>query len=871
VIGDLEEAHRSRIDRRGHVVGAVLTSLEALDVARAFLVVAVFRRGPSISLLDFKLGARMLIRYPGLTVVGALAMAFAIWVGAGTFEILYQVVRPSVPLDEGDRIVGIRVVNVATSDGELRLLSDLATWRAGLGSVQELGAFRAVQRNLVVPGGVPEPARIAEVSSEAFGVTRVPPLLGRVLVEADERPGSPPVLVVGYDVWRSRFGGAADVVGRIVRVGDEPATVVGVMPEGFAFPVSDDLWMPLTSEIYEPLAGPPVRVFGRLAPGASLEQAQTELAVLAERASADHPDTHEFLRPRILPYARSILYLPDWIITLLPLYNALPLMLLVVLCGNVALLVFARAATRESELAVRSALGAGRGRIVAQLFAEALVLGGLAAVIGLAAANGGLRWAFALLEGEVFGDPGEAVLPFWLRPRLSPLTIGFAALLTLVAAGVAGVLPALKATRGVSARLKAATAGGGGMQLGGVWTLVIIGQVALTVVLPPMTWLLRDEGARVTSRDVGFASEEYLTARLELDRDPAAGDTTPASVEDRFRSATEELRRRLEAEPAVIGVTFAQALPRMSHGRSSIEIGEAADTTSHRARRARSTRVAVDYFDVLGVPVLAGRAFDSGDLSDDASVVVVNEPFVEEILGGRNPIGRRLQIVGSVNGGAPADRAWYEIVGVVPELGMTHDVLKAGFYRPAAPGGTQPTHLVVHTRDDPVSLASELRATASAVDRSLQLHELVPLDDVTRRDAEFYRFWIILLGTVTGLTLLLALAGIYAVMSFRVSRRTREIGVRVALGADGARIVPQILGRPLAHVAIGLVVGTGLAAGMLFNLSFGPDVKVGFTPARAAAIGIYALLMMCVCATACVVPTRRALAVQPSEALRADG
>jgi predicted permease len=783
-------------------------------------------------------------------------------------------------LDEGDRIVGIRVVNVATNDGERRLLFDLANWRDHLGSVEELGAFRAVQRNLMIPGGVPEAVQIAEVSSEAFTVTRVPPLLGRVLTELDKRPESPPVVVVGYDAWQRRFGGADDIVGQIVRMNNEPATVVGVMPEGFGFPIADDFWIPLSEQTYEPLDGPPVRLFGRLAAGASLEQAQAELSALAERASTDHPGTHGFLRPRILPYARSILYLPEWVVTLLPLYNALPLMLLVVLCGNVALLLFARAATRESELAIRSALGASRGRIVAQLFAEGLVLGGLAALVGLAAANGGLRWAFGLLEGEVFGDPGEAGMPFWLRPRLSPLTVGFVALLTLVAAALVGVLPALKATRGVSARLKAATAGGGGKQLGGVWTLVIMAQVATTVVLPPMALLMRDEGARVTTRDVGFASEEYLTARLDLDWESASGDTTLAGFETRFRTVAEELRRRLEADPAVTAVTFAQALPRTDHGRNTIELG-AGGAVAGRAPRVVSTRVAVDYFDALDVPVLAGRAFGPGDLSDDAPAVIVNEPFVVEILGGRNPIGRRFRMsrqwiaelarVESMNSGLPAADEWYEIVGVVPELGMTSGVSQAGFYQPTAPEATQPLHLVVRTRGDPASFSSDLRAMASTVDPWLQLHELMPLDEVTHREAEFYRFWITLLTTVTGLTLLLALAGIYAVMSFQVSRRTREIGVRVALGADAVRIVPQILGRPLAHVAVGLVAGTGLAALMFFSLSFGPDVKVGFTSARAAAIGAYALVMMCVCATACIVPTRRVLSVEPTESLRADG
>ena len=261
-----------------------------------------------MSWMDMKLGLRMLVRNPCLTTVGALAMAFAIAVGAAAFEFVDQVVSPSLPLPEGHRIVGIRLWHTSAHGVEEQALWDYTTWRGQLRTVDDLGVFRTVERNLIggdLPG---DPIMTAEISASAFALTRVPPLIGRTIVEADEQPAAPPVVVIGHDVWQSRFGGNPEVVGRTVLIGATQRAVIGVMPAGFGFPRSHSLWVPLRlSEVqFDRRQGPWVQVFGRLAPGVSFAEAQTELTTFGLRAAADFPDTHAQIRPEVLPYAQTV-------------------------------------------------------------------------------------------------------------------------------------------------------------------------------------------------------------------------------------------------------------------------------------------------------------------------------------------------------------------------------------------------------------------------------------------------------------------------------------------------------------------------------------------------------------------------------------
>jgi putative ABC transport system permease protein len=818
--------------------------------------------------LDVKLGFRMLVKHPGLTLTGGLAFAFAIWVAAGAFEFAGQVLSPRLPLPDGDRVVALQSWDAAAGRAEPRVLHDFVAWRAELKSVAELGAYRLARRNLITSDGEARPAEVAEISASAFRVARARPLLGRALAESDERPDAPPVAVIGHDVWQGRFGGDPNVVERVVMLGRTPTTVVGVMPEGFAFPVAQSLWVPLRlSPLDYPRGeGPALQLFGRLAPGATLAEAQAELTTWGHRAAADFPSTHQHLRPRVMPYAQSVALFEGWELFVARFSYAFFIMLVVLICGNVALLMFARAATREGELVVRSALGASRGRIVAQLFAEALVLGGVAAAAGLGVAGLGVR----LLVRAIETSSGQR-LPFWFHADLSPWTVLYAVGLTVLGASIAGVLPGLKVTRGLEARLRQAAAGAGGLTFGGIWTVVIVAQIAVTLGFPVVAFnVARDAGAsRAMVAD--FPAAEFLSARIALDREPRPGaDTSFAAFVARRQATLRELERRLLAEPGVVGVTLAERLPRMDHPPHMIEVDSGGAAPEHPAfpggYRTSSAAVDADYFDVLGAPVRAGRAFHAGDLAPDSRVVIVNESFVRLVLGGRNPIGRHLRDRYGARGprsGNWEPGPWHEIVGVVPDLGMSKatDPKVAGFYHPLAADGVGPLHVAVHVHGgDAAAFAPRLRAVAAAVDPTLRVDAVARMDTLSDRGIEFGMFWVRLLAVVSAVAMLLSMAGIYAVMSFTVTRRTREIGIRVALGASRRRVVVAVFTRPLAQVGLGIVAGAVLTA----------MVNGRATPAALVGALVYAVLMLGVCLLACVVPTRRALRVEPTVAMRVD-
>lgn len=833
--------------------------------------------------LDFRLGVRMLVKYPGLTIVGSIAMAFAIWVGAVTFEMVTLLVHPTLPLPGGDRVVQIHSWDIAASEEESRTLHDFAVWRTSLTTVTDLGAYRNVTRNLFAGPGDARPVAVAEITASAFRIASAPPLMGRVLEATDEAPGAPPVVVIGHDVWRNRFASRSDIVGRSVQVGGAYAAVVGVMPKGFAFPVSHDAWMPLRRDLLDqaPREGPGINVFGRLAPGRTLEQAQAELNALGRRAAMESRKTHEHLQPRVLPYTQPFPEKgPDDLAASVAI-QLFALTLLVLVCGNVALLLFARAATRENELIVRSALGATRARIIAQLFTEALVLGGVAAAIGLAATHLGLqRW------GKEFLEMNMGRLPFWYDPHLSPATVFYALAMTVLSAVIAGVGPALKVTRGLGTRLRSGTAGGG-LRFGGIWTVVIVTQVAFTVAFPAVVYFEQGELRRIRSVDVGFPAGEYLAVQLETDDVPVtAADSAAIRNAERARlgATLELLRQRVASEPGVDGVTFVDHLPRLYHPQLRIELDEpsgvpAASPIAYRGE-VNVAQVDPSYFEVLNAPLLAGRGFHSDETGPRSGVAIVDQGFVDQVLSGRSAIGRRVRFIratGLDGNSADESRPWYEIVGVVKELGtggVTQAGRAAGFYLPTAPESVAPLQMLVHVRGDPISYASRVRAIAAAVDPTLRLSDLQRLDTVAHDILWVLGLWLRSTVLLTAIAVLLSLSGIYAVLSFTVARRTREIGVRVALGASRRRVVTDIFRRPMLQFVLGIVAGTLLIAVAIFALRGRQDGRIvgetGLSIEHVGLLAIHATIMLGVCLLACVVPTRRALRVEPTEALRTD-
>jgi predicted permease len=819
-------------------------------------------RGPLFpSVLELRLGGRMLVKHPALTVIATIAVAFAIAVGTVGFEITRQALWSTIPLPDGNAIVALRNWNVADYASVPASRRDYALWRDGLRTITDLSAVEVEERSVAVGAGPGQPETVANVTASTFALTRVPALMGRTLLETDERGGAQEVVVVGYDFWKNKLGGAADAVGRVIRISGTPATIVGVMPRGYGFPQRNNVWRPLHLERI-PEASPRLSyVVGRLAPGRSREEAAAQAAVIGARAAAMFPETHKHVRLHVLSLPDAVSDLPEMAALMLASINVFLVLLAALLCGNVAMLLFARAVSRERELLVRAALGASRGRLILQFFAEALVLCAVGAVVGLMVARVVLARTWTMIEGQA------GPLPFYIDTSLSTTTILYAVGLTLFAAAIAGVVPAVKVTSGgAGARLRAASSGGGGLQFGGVWTVVIVAQIAFTTLLPwPLLGLGGDFGSDTPP---GFPAEAFLTATLEMDRldgVAASGDTVPATRAVRLEARYRALADRLRQDPGVLDVTYADQMPQGTDGRHFIKMdpGPAAPYSERCTEGYYCVGfVSVDprFFDVVGAPVIRGRALTTADAEHRTRAVLVNETFVEEVLGSRNPIGRRFRFAAS----EPTAESWYEIVGVVPDLsvsdkGTSYD--RTRIYRATLPREAGPLRVAIHVRGDPQRFAARLRELAQATDPALRVIDPKPLPSV-EDDSPGKMFLFELMVSLTLVTLMLSLAGVYAVTAFAVAKRTREIGVRVALGAQRLDVLTIVFKRPFVQMALGIGVGAILG----FGLANDDLSKVHLDALGKTAV--FALSTILCCALACIVPTRRALRIQPTEALR---
>jgi putative ABC transport system permease protein len=822
--------------------------------------------------LDLRLAWRVLLKSPGLTVVGVLGIAIGTALGVGAFVVLTGFFYPKLPLDEGERVVALTMLDVETGIPAKQLLHDFVAWREELRSVEDVAAATRGIRSLVT-GDAPEKAvRAAEMTPSAFRVARVQPLIGRYLLPEDEHEAAPRVVVIGYELWQSHFHGAPAVVGRTVLVGGVPHDVVGVMPPGFAMPRQEELWTALRANPVRHArgAGPMLYVFGRLAPGATAQVAQAELTVLARRSAVAFPETNARLRALVLPYTYPL----DGIEDRDDLWNAAGVqlmlsLLLIAIAVNMAVLVYARTAMRQSEIAVRTALGASRRRIIAQLFVEALVLSSVGAALGLALAHTALEQFRALMAAR-----GEAA--FWVDYGVQPRSVLFAAALAVLSACIVGILPALKATgRRVQSDLRGLS--GATVRLGRAWTALIVVQVGVAVTVLPLALSQGYHDIRMADVRPTFAAHEFLTADLAV-----AMPLHPGMDGDAHRRATaaglavrlSDLERRLEAEPAVAGVTFeGDAVS----GVAGVELENVSDDTVSATHDAQLTGVAADYFELLDVPLLAGRgltAADAGTIAGDSSrartgAVLVNEAFVRQLLDGDNALGRRLRFVPLPESGAASDEhaaaesnPWHEIVGVVPNLHASSfdpTVAEPAVYY-AVTSELQTATLLVRVRgDDADAFAPRLRQLASALDPDLRIDGVANLARLP--NARFLAMVVALLQLVFGIVVLLSAAGVHALMSVTVTRRRREIGVRAALGAQPHRLLMSVFSRAGAQLAFGALVGSALAAALLQSSGLGAIRNAVF-------VGLVVGVMVLAGLIAAAGPALRGLRIHPMAALR---
>jgi putative ABC transport system permease protein len=809
--------------------------------------------------LDGKLGVRMLRKSWGLTLVGGLAMAVTIGLGASIFTIWNTFAGTRLPLDEGDRVVAIQPFDKLSQEVHRVPPADFGRWREMLTSVEHVSAMRADKPRVITRDGGTGVVHAAEMTASAFRLARIQPLLGRPLIDQDERAGADPVAVIGHALWQSGFSSDPAVLGLRIQVGDTPHIIVGVMPDGFRFPLNQHLWIPLRIDpVGKARPESDVFVFARLVPGATLERAHSEVATRGLLARSAVANATAQLEPRVVPYAAG--FFPEvhanrWGRGLIFLLGAL---LLIPPCANIAILVYARTVTRRDEFAARTALGASRGRIVMQLFVEVLVLAAGAGVVGFLIA----RQFSGRLLSLIMPLTGPENLPFWMDLEPSLPTVLCVAGLSVLAAAIAGAAPAFQATgrwrRSVAYGLGSRDTGA---RLGKTWTALLATEVALALAILPSAAEMIWGSFRPVIAGPGMPVDEFLTASLAM-----SGDTS------RFENLRAEAVRRLRADAGISGVTVsASVLLQEPVADIEVEGREGSDD------RARFNSVDERFFEVFGARLLAGRSFDAGDFGPGRRPVIVNRSFATGVVEDVNVLGRRVRYrdrpaspkpvtagegtAQPVHRSAQREGGWHEIVGVVDDFPANND--RPTIFHPM----TTPAHplrVTIHASSGVGPAAVRLRAVAAALDSQLRVERLRSFAEIYEPHRWGDHTFAVMVSAVLLIVLLLSMAGIYALMTFIVAQRWREIGVRLALGAPPRRLLVGIFGRAAVPLMIGAAVGCAMAIGLQSSLPIaeaGGERIPGIVPASAASMIVIGLL-------AVAGPARRAIRIDPTEALR---
>jgi len=822
------------------------------------------------SLVDVRLGLRTIVRTPWLSLVAVCALAIGIPVGLAPMHVVDALERP-LPGDPDGRIRTLCYWRDTVH--EPATAGDYFLWRTSLRSFGALAAYRQTTVTLD-RGGAGLSVSGIETTASTFDILRTPAILGRVLRADDERSGAPNVVVIGHDLWRAQFGGDPDIVGRPLLIGGAPFSIVGVMPPAFRFPTSHQLWMPLrmSDDGGAPRSGAPLVVFGRLSDGVTPDVARAELQALTSSLATENADLFDRLRAAVLPTWHLTFDFPSpGGLRGLPEFSLVQVLMLAplfVACVNVGLLILAQTSTRASEFAVRTALGAGRGRILTQVFVEFMVLAVLAAGAGLVI----LDW----LPGRLLTAWG-ITLPYWIDTGLNAATVLRGLVLAAGCAAIAGVVPVLRMTgRSIDTNLRRARASRSGNRMGGLSSALIVIDVAVAVVAIGVAGGLwaKVQATNPSQASDGIRAEEVLSVSFDV----------RSSQRQQVARAQAALVEKLRGEPDVRAVTFATTLPRMDHPIRLMDVDQDAAAVATPAAgpprasaaesrgpfKVRTARIAIDFFDELDQPIVAGRGFDSRDLKEDAGTVIVNTTFAQRAFGSTNAIGRRVRQVTSDR--TPVSPS-LEIVGVVGHMGM-HALTPSeddGVYLPLAEGDVNLVRLAIWARGDPAVLAPRVHELASAVDPNAVIAMPAPLDEMFEGDWYFLRAFVVGAALLVGVLLSLAASALYAILSLVVSQRTREIGIRVALGANRWGIAREVATRAVVQIGAGVLLGLPFVGVMSYEFlaltGVGRSVPGAVTMASALGVSV----MLLVSLAACTVPTLRALRLAPMDALRKEG
>ncbi|HEV2860613.1 MAG TPA: ABC transporter permease [Pyrinomonadaceae bacterium] len=810
--------------------------------------------------MDLRYGARTLLKNPGFALVAVVTLALGVGANTAIFSVVNGVLLKSLDFPDADRLVAVYETSKEVPAMSVAFPNYL-DWREGQNVFESLAA-RMPAGGVMTGDGEPERVIGRWVTASFFTTLGVRPRVGRFFTEEEDRPSAERVIVLSHALWQRRFGGDPSVVGRAVRYNAESWTVVGVMQPQFDFygtnNLNNDFFIPLgrlaDQDYMHSRSSHPLSVTGRLRPGVELERAAAEMRALAARLAAQFPESNADNGVEVRPFLDD--YVGDARPPLLMLSVAVALVLLIA-CANVANLLLARATTRRKEIALRMALGAGRGRIVRQLLTESVLLAMAGGALGLLLAAWGVSAAASLSPNT---------LPRSESLSLDARAFGFTLLLTLVTGVGFGLAPALQTAKAdFHAALKEgglkATGGAGGRRLRGAF---VVAEVALSLVLLVGAGLLVKSFWRLMQVDPGFDARGVLTLRLRL---------PDAKYREAAQSAAflKEVSNRVRALPGVREVSITSGFPlgRSAQNGYLLE-GQPEPRQPGEWPVAVTLSVDENYHRALGVALLAGRHFTDRDAADSAPVVMVDEDFVRRHFPGSPPaaaLGKRLRF------GGEGER-WREIVGVTRHVRQNgpEEAGHPGIYRHWTQGNPKwaadslrVLDLVVKTSEEPLSLVAPIRREVQAVDPDQALGNVRGLEDLLSESIAPRRFSLLLVGVFAAVALLLGAVGLYGVLSYVVTQRTREIGVRMALGARAGDVLRLVIkdgmGLALVGVGAGLVVSlalTRLMSGLLFGVS-------ATDPLTFASL---TLLLLFVALLACYLPARRATKIDPLVALR---
>jgi putative ABC transport system permease protein len=793
---------------------------------------------------------RRLLKNPSFTAIAVLTLALGIGANSAIFSVINAVLLRPLPFPESDRLVGVYQVWKGTR--QVMSPANFIDLRAQTQTLEDAAAVDSTEFTLT---GAGDPVRLrgAEVSASFFNVLRARPAYGRTFAADENEPGKDKVVVLSHGLWQQRFGGRGDVVGSSVLIDGTPRTVVGIMPRGFSYPAGQELWIPIeyNDNTRKARGAWFLSVIARLKPGASAEQSASEIASLGRNLEKAYPRENTDVGFTTFPLHEAIV--GDLRPALLVLLGAVGFVLLIA-CANVANLLLARAVARETELAVRTALGAGRVRLIRQLLTESLVLGAAGGSAGLLIAFWGSDMLVALQPDGI--------------PRLNEVTIDrqvviFTMVVSLVTGLIFGGIPAFQMTRG-SLSLSLKEGGRGNMASAGSARLrgsLVVAEMALAVMLLAGAGLLIKSFGKLQSVDPGFHPQETLSFELSLPR-------TTYKEDAQIVSFYERLSDRVRALPGVRAAGGVMGLP-LSGLRFNISFKVAGRPDAAPGQEpAMEVRVATaDYFRTLGVPLKRGRFFTDADTAETAPVVLLSEAAAEKYFPNEDPIGKRIEMGWSRS--TDKKRAGGEVVGIVgnvKELGLDEE-FPAEIYLPMRQWPVGRMTMVARTAVPPMSLADEVKQAVRELDSNLPVNEIRTVEDVVAESIAQPRFYMLLLGIFAAVALVLAAIGIFGVMSYTVSQRTREIGIRMALGAQGGSVVSMVVRQAMILAVVGLVVGVVAALALSRTMT---TLLFEMSPTDPVTFATVAGVLASVAFLASYLPARRAANVDPIEALRAE-